>query len=218
MSVTIDIRSNFPAIAREIAKLEEDVRRRATVSALNKTIEQGRTQIVRGITRAYNINAAKVRERLRIDRARYSAGKLELSCALVGTGKRSMNLIAFVERSVTLAQARKRMAAGEGGTYTLRNGASVSKAFELRFKIRRDAPAKTIKGAFIANQGRTVFIRVGKERLPIEALSTIDVPQMFNAKRLNKALIDFLLEKFPAVWEHEAEFYLSRFNSYKAFT
>ncbi len=47
-----------------------------------------------------------------------------------------------------------------------------------------------IPGLFIANQGRTVFKRVGKARLPIEAVSTIDVPSMFGARRISRRVLD----------------------------
>ena len=114
-----------------------------------------------------------------------------------------MNIIAFVERSVTMAQARKRMRAGEGGTHTLKHGTKVRQALELRFQIKRGGGKKMIKGAFIGNKGRTVFIREGKERTPIRALSTIDVPQMFNAQRINAPVRKVMIERFPAAFKRE---------------
>jgi hypothetical protein len=69
-----------------------------------------------------------------------------------------------------------------------------------------------IKGAFIGNQGRTVFRRVGKERLPINAVQTIYVPQMFNTGRIKDVVVKLMREKFPVIFEREAKFYLSKWK------
>ena len=53
-----------------------------------------------------------------------------------------------------------------------------------------------ITGSFIGNQGRTVFVRTGKDRLPIKAVNTIDVPQMFNTRRINQAVQRIMQERF----------------------
>ena len=42
---------------------------------------------------------------------------------------------------------------------------------------------------------------------------TIDVPSMFNTKRLNKVVVQKMLDKFPEVFEREARFYVARFNA-----
>lgn len=52
----------------------------------------------------------------------------------------------------------------------------------MTFKIKRNGPRKLIPGAFLINDGKTVMIRVGKQRLPIKALQTINVAQMFNTR------------------------------------
>jgi hypothetical protein len=213
--VTVKIKTNLLDVAAALDQLRLDVRERAAVSALNKTADKAKTRMGRVITREFNVSAGYVRERLRVERARFVRGKAVIAAALVGTGKRGANLIAFVERSVTLAQARKRMAGGEGGTYKL--GASTqTKALQLRFKIKRGSAPKLIPGAFIGNQGRTVFIREGSTRLPIKALSTIDVPQMFNTKRLNAEVVRAIEQDFPGIFEHEVKFYTDRFNARRA--
>jgi hypothetical protein len=184
---------------------------RAQGRALNKAAEQGRTAMTREISREYAVTAAFVRQRLRIKRASTGRGPLRLEAWLQGVDpKRSANLIHFAEKSVTLAQARKRMKAGEGGTQTLKGGGQVQKALELRFKIKRSGPHKVIKGAFIGNKGRTVFIRSGDKRLPIQALQTINVPQMFNTKRVNAKVVAKIKAVLPGLMRHELKYELSR--------
>jgi hypothetical protein len=214
--VTVNIKTNLLDVRGALDQLYADTIERAAVSAVNKTMAKANTNMVRAISREFNVTASYVRDRLRIERASFVGGKARIAAALVGTGKRSANLIAFVERSVTIAQAKKRMAKGEGGKYTLGNGAVVSKALQLRFKIKRNSGVTMIPGAFIGNKGRTVFIREGKSRLPIKALATIDVPSMFNTKRLNSAVVAAIQTDFPDIFEHEVKYYTDRFNARRA--
>lgn len=196
----ISISTNFPEVERMLSRMQADVRERALPSALNKTMEQGRTQMTREITGEYRVTSAYVRERLRIKRASFKAGQFNVSAELVGgNGKnRSANIIAFMERSVTLAQARKR---GKDGTLN-----------QLRFQVKRSGGKKIITGAFIGNKGRTVFMRTGKDRLPIKAVQTIDVASMFNQKRINRRVVGVLKDRFPTIFEREARFFTTKFN------
>ena len=202
---TISMRTNFPAIARQLEALPEKIGNRALVRALNVCAEAGRPAMARQVSQEFRLTVSQVRERLSVVRA-YARGTLRFEARLQASNKargRSMNLIAFTEKSVTMAAARKRMKAGEGGTHTLRNGAQTRKALELRFQVKRGGGKKVITGAFIGNKGRTVFIREGKERTPIRALSTIDVPQMFNAQRINAPVRKVMIERFPAAFKRE---------------
>lgn len=196
--IAIDIRTNFPEVARALRRVERDIGEKALARALNRTIEQGRTAMVREITAEYVLPSATVRSRLAIRRAYAGAQRIQLEASLAApakSGRRAINVVAFLERSVTLAEARRRAKSG-----TLR---------QLRFKIRRTGGWKTIPGAFLGNQGRTVFRRVGKARLPIEPVSTIDVPQMFNARRINEAVRRVLLARFQDHFARELRFALS---------
>jgi hypothetical protein len=199
--IAIDIRTSVDQVARRLGNLAQDIRQKATVSAVNKTIDQGRTQMIRSITREFNVTAGYVRERLRVRRASLKQGAFLVEGSLIGGKrgvKRSANIIAFVERKTSLAQAKKRRKAG-----TLN---------QLFVKVKRTGPAKPLKGAFIGNKGRTVFEREGKARLPIKPVQVIDVGQMFNTRRINGPVRDFMQRKFPEVFEREAKFYVSRFN------
>lgn len=189
--IQFNIRDNFPEVKRQLDTMRDDLANKVVWRALNKTVDQGRTEMARQISREFMLTSAQVKERLEVVRSRRD--NLGLSVMLWASNKRkarSMNLIAFVEKKISLAEANRRLKRG-----TLQ---------QLRFQIKRKGGKKTIPGAFIANQGRTVFIREGKARLPIEALGTIDVPQMFNTKRINSVVRKVMLAKFEANFEREA--------------
>jgi hypothetical protein len=198
--VQVVVKTNFGGVLAALDLLHADVVERAAVSAINKTLAKSKTNMARVIAREFALTYGFVSQRLNIQRAKFVAGKAVIAGALDGSNgrKRSANLIAFVEKSVTLAQAKKRAKAGD--------------LSQLRFQIKRSGGKTMIPGAFIGNKGRTVFIREGKARLPIKALSTIGVPQMFNTKRLNRIVVEAMRDDFPEVFAHEQEYYTARFN------
>jgi len=201
--IKIDLRTNFGAVQMRLNQLQKDLGDRAMASAINKTIDLGRTQMIRGITDEFAVKAGYVRARLRARRASSKQGRFSVEGSLIGGkrgAKRSANIIAFVERSVTLAEAKRRRKAG-----------TLDRIF---VKVKRKGPRKALReGAFIANKGRTVFERVGKARLPIKPMQVIDVAQMFNTKRISKPVQAFMQARFPGVFKREARFYIQRFNN-----
>lgn len=205
---------NLPKVARQLRTLGDDIIKKAVPRALNRTVEQARTAMSREIRAEFNMSASDVNQMLKVRKATSTTGPFYLNAELSSPSRRgrSLNLIRFAEKFVSLAQARKRMRAGEGGTQTLRGGGVVQKALELQFKIKKRGPKTMIKGAFIGNKGRTVFIREGDSRLPIKALQTIDVPQMFNTKRINarvRAHIDLV---YPKNLAHEIQYFTRRLS------
>lgn len=192
MSNVISIRHNFPAVAAKLDSLAVDVGNKAMVRALNTTVEQGKPLMARQISQEFRVTVGEVKKRLAIRKASARGGALRFEAVLEATRKskgRSMNLIAFLENKVTLAEGRRR---AKKGTLD-----------QLRFQIKRAGGKKMIKGAFIGNNGRTVFIREGKGRLPIKALNTIDVTQMFNTRRINSVVREVILQKFQANFQRE---------------
>ena len=188
--MNISIQTNFPQVKRALEQLSTDVGNKAMASALNKTVAQAKTAMSREIRAEFNISAGKVGDALRITRAVASGGRFSLSARLEATSKRgrSMNLAAFNARQT---------------------------AKGVSFKIKKSGPRKTIPGAFLINEGKTVMIRVGKARLPIKALQTIDVAQMFNTKRINAKVLRFIQDKFPTIFANEAKYFTDRFKAGK---
>lgn len=198
----LTITTNFPQVQASLDRLQRDVGQKALASALNKAIEQARTQMTREIPREFNVTAAFVRERLSIKRARAFGAALSLEATLAaGNGrKRSANIVRFLEKSVTLAQARKR---AKDGTLN-----------RLYVQVLRKGGRKPLgSNMFLGNKGRTVFKREGKARLPISPVQVIDIAQMFNTRRINRVVVDKLQQKLPEIFEREAAFYLARFNA-----
>ena len=194
---SINVKADVKPAVDYLNKIAKGLGDKALTSALNKTVAQARTQMIRGITSEYAIKAADVRERLQLQRA--SRTGMQFTATLIGNpagrAKRAMNVIRFIEKSVSLAQARKRRKAGTLGA--------------LRFKIRRAGGLQTIAGAFIGNNGRTVFRRTGKARLPIEAVSTIGVPQRFQARKIQIPIQRWITENFPRIFDRETRYFLS---------
>lgn len=186
----LSIKTDFANVAAKLDTLSADVANRAQASMLNKAADQGKTQAVREVTAEYAVKASYARDRIRIKRASFKQGRFEMTVTIdAGNGrKRAANVIAFAARENKLG---------------------------VGVKIRRNAPRKTIRGAFIGNKGRTVFIREGKDRLPIKPVQTIDVPQMFNARKVKAKVLDVIRRQLPVIAEREIAYYVQRFNGGK---
>ena len=197
----ISIKTNFPQVQKALDQLREDIADKATARAINRTMEQAKTDMGREIRKEFVLTADEVRAQLRVVRASFKGGRLFIQAALIGGRPkgRSLNLIRFVEQKAGKRElAKRKKAEGEKP--------------QLRFKIKRAGGAQVIPGAFIGNKGRTVFIRQGPKRLPVKALRTIDVAQMFNARRINSVVTSKIREKFPVIFAREAAFYLRKFR------
>lgn len=200
MSLAISIKTNFPDVQRQLAQLRDDVGARALTSTVNKTVDQAKTEMSRQIRNEFNISAAKVRDALVVHGATYKNGIFAIEASLESPAKRgrSLNVINFGARPAPM-------------------GVSV--------QIKKGGARAVIPGAFIGNQGRTVFIRVPgttmasrsryagtKHAQEIAPVQTIEVAQMFNTRRVNARVIAFIESKLPALFDHEVQFYLDRFN------
>ena len=176
--VAISIKADFRDVQKRLDRLSTNVQSRVIPAALNKVVAKAKTEMARAISSEFNMKQADVKERLRVIRAQRSVARWMAVLDPFASRRRgrSLNLIRFIENKVTLSEGKRRKKSGT--------------ANQLRFQIKRAGGKKIISGAFIANKGRTVFIREGKDRLPIKALSTIDVPQMFNTRRVNKRVTD----------------------------
>jgi hypothetical protein len=203
--IQISIKHNFPEVQRALQRLHADVRDKVMTAALNKTADKAKTEMTRSITDEFAIKASEVRSRLSVRRASAKGNGLNMIAvleALPGSRRgRAMNVIHFLERSVSLTEARRRQKSG-----TLN---------QLRFKFKKRGGLKTIPGAFVvtANRGTFVARRIGKERMPIESVQVIDVPQMFNTKRINARVLRRIEHEFPVEFERAARVFTERFNA-----
>lgn len=197
----LTISTNFPAIQKQLEQMRSDIAEKAAARAVNRTIEQAKTDMSREIRQEFVLTADEVRQQLRIRRAGFKGGRFTIEAALIGGRPkgRSLNVIRFIERKVTRAEGKRRKKAGTQE--------------QLFVQIKRAGGKKALgPRAFIGNKGRTVFERVGKGRLPIKPIRTIDVAQMFNTRRVNEVVVRKMREKFPVIFAREAAFYLRKFG------
>ena len=169
--ITVSVKADIARFQSKMDQLQADLQRVAIVTAVNKTAEQAKTAAVRDITKTFNLTASMARDRIRVRRAskKFDA----ITAELIGTQRRSMNLIRFDEKSVTLAEARRRRVAG-----------NIASVFVKVLKGGKVVPVKGKHGygGFIGNNGRTLFEREGKARLPIVPIRTVDIPQLMVSK------------------------------------
>ncbi|MEO8153580.1 MAG: phage tail protein [Rhizobacter sp.] len=184
----LSIKTNFLTVQKALDRLSDDIALRASVSATNKTVAQAKTAMSKAIRAEFNLSAAKVAEKLFITKATFKGGRFQVEASLLSeskAGRRSVNVINFQANQTA------------GG---------------VSIKVKRGGGRKVVKGAFIGNKGRTVFIREGTARLPIRPVQVIDVPQMFNTRKVNAAVIAFIKAKAPEIFDREIKFYVDRFN------
>lgn len=170
--IHLDIRADLRKIDSQLSRLQEQIRDRVIGAALNKTIAKGKSEMSRQIRGEFNIKASDVNAQLKVRRASSQNGNL--LATLEAFGKRRGHR----SRNVALFRAKQ-----------TRKGVTV--------QIKKSGGRKLIAHAFIGNNGRTVFIREGKSRLPIKSVETIDVPQMFNTRRINAAVLKKIQREFP---------------------
>jgi hypothetical protein len=188
--VQLTITTNFPDVQRRLSTLQSDLAARVLSTTVNRTLAQAQTEMSKRIREEFNLSAAKVREKLFLRRAGFKSGRFTIEGALQSRDprgrRRAINLINFGARETAQGLTVK-IKRGGGRVVASRRG-------------------------FIGNNGRTAFKRVGDKRLPIQPLQTIDVPQMFNTRRINAAVVRKIRERFPVIFERELQFYLRRFG------
>lgn len=174
--INIDIRTQMRAIERSLDALKSSARERVVAAALNKVAEKAKVELRRQITAEFAIKAGDVRSQVRIKKASAKGSQLwaEIEAFPRNRGKRSRNVILFGAKQTKLG---------------------------VTVQIKKSGGRKLIRHAFIGNQGRTVFVREGKSRLPINPFETIDVPQMFNTRRINANVIAKIKRDLPVELE-----------------
>ena len=187
----LNIKTNFPDVQRQLATLQADIAAKATASALNKVVAQAKTAMSREIRAEFVMPAAKVNKALSINKAKVSQGRFSMEASLESPRKRG--------RSLNLANFDARQ--------TKRG---------VTFKIKLGGARQLIPGSFLINGGKTVMIRMGKKRLPIKALQTIDVASMFNTRRINAKVVQMIEAKLPGIFANEARYFTNKFNAARA--
>ena len=179
IGLKVDIRG-IAEVQRRIGRLPGELQGKAMSAAINKTAQKARAEINRAIPQEYAVKADEVRSAISLRSA--SGGNLQAVIDVFGSKSRrgrSANMIRFLA-----------VAVAAGASFKARGAVGIKKKDiaalkrQLGFKIRRAGGLKKIEGAFIGNKGRTVFIRTGDARLPIEPVQVIGFSQMFNDRKI----------------------------------
>jgi hypothetical protein len=182
------------AVQDRLRQVVSDLRPKVLGPAINKVAEKARAEINRAIPQEFAVKASEVRNAVSLRKAR--SGDIEARITVFGSTSRrgrSMNLIHFLA------------AVQQAGKAIKKRGVKASKADlsalnrQLGFLIKRAGGLKKIDGAFVGNDGRTIFRRIGKARLPIEPLQVIGFSQMFSSRRISERVLakikaDLLIE------------------------
>ena len=196
--IRIDVKAEFGDVLKMLDGIARELQPKILSRSLNAIGDTVKVQARKEIGAEYNLPASEISKLLRVRRADFRAGRLSVEVIAESRRGRSLNLIRFVERSVTMAEARRRR---KGGTLDL-----------LRVQIKRKGGKKVLGTPdwaagkpFIAtaNGGTFVAARTTSARSPIRAVQTIDVPSMFNTKRINALLVGTIRAKFPAAFRRE---------------
>jgi hypothetical protein len=183
----LEVKADLSRLKQGLKKLGQDIAAndKAMARAINKASALGRTEMARSIRDEFMLTVSKAREKLQVRKAFAARGKLEISGELFSKDpsgrRRAINLASF-------------------GAKATRRGLTV--------KIKRGGPRVVLRAGFLGNKARTAFERVGSKRLPIKPLQTIDVPQMFNTKRINQRVRARIEAALPGLVERELRFIL----------
>jgi len=183
----LEIKADLSKMLRDVKKLGRDIqdKDKATARAINKATAMARTEMARAIRDEFMLTVSKARDKLQLRKAYAGKGKLTISGELFSKDpsgrRRAINLASFGARSTKRG---------------------------LTVKIKRGGPRVLLRSGFMGNKGRTAFERVGAKRLPIKPLQTIDVPQMFNTRRINLRVRKRIEQELPELMRRELRFLL----------
>lgn len=183
IAINVDVRG-VEAVRQRLNVLQADLRDRAMAAAINKVAVKANTEISRAVVAEFAISSREVRNSVFVRRASAKRpGLVEAVLSIFGSSRRrgrSLNVSHFLEKAVTMAEAKRR--ARKNMLYGIGRGGRLLPV--LGFKFKKGGGVKHIEGAFVGNKGRTVFVRVGKGRLPIVPVQMIGVSQMFTTERV----------------------------------
>jgi hypothetical protein len=190
--IRFDVRTDFRDALRGLRDLDRKVQDRVVSRALNAVAEKTKTEARIQIHKEYNLASSDIGSMLSVVKARSQLRQLSVKITARSKRGRSLNLIRFVEKRVTLAEARRR-----------RRSDTLDR---LRVKIKRASGYKMLGKPdwaaglpFIMTNRRTggTFVGARETGNKVRGVYTIDVPQMFNSKRINALLWAKIQREFP---------------------
>lgn len=183
-------------VQRQLRALPAEMRDKVLAPAMNKTIAKGKSEMSRRIRAEFAIPASEVNPLLSVSKASAKTDRMvaTISAFPRRRGHRSRNVMLFNARQVRgrkTKRVRVLVAPGQWRMVDVPIGGGVA------VTIRKGGGRKLITGAFVGNKGRTVFVRTSAARNSMRGVETIDVPQMFNTRRVNSAVLKVIREELP---------------------
>jgi Prophage minor tail protein Z (GPZ) len=216
----LNVRTNFPKIFAELKKLDENLRNKVLVAALNKTVVQGSTAASREIREEYNIKASTLSRYLSVERASIKAGRYvaSLVAETSRSGQRGLRLSLFSPTkrtggvSVKVRRAGKRSVIKGAFIADMPNGVTdvVSRSTSSRSPLPNVVPKKGRYAGRVVKRGPNKGQRLKRQSLRV--LYTLEISRMFNKKTVKERIKSVMLAKFPENYKAQANFYLSKFN------
>ncbi|MBK8399984.1 MAG: phage tail protein [Propionivibrio sp.] len=193
------------AVRKSLSRLAVDIRGKAMSAAINKTADKARAEINRAIPEIYSVKTGEVRSAIDISKASSAKPRAEITVFGSPARKgRSLNLVHFLAAVQADGQAHKTRGAKAN------KKALAALGNQLGFLIKKGSGLKKISGAFVGNKGRTVFMRIGKARLPIKPVQVIGFGQMFNSRRINNRVLDKINRDLPIEVDRAVKLLLDR--------
>ena len=204
----VTFRGDINAIHRltKDIKLSEQVAKKATVSAINKSITSTRAFAVKLVAKDYKISQKVVRDELKLVKANYSS----MEAKIIGSGSPGIPLYKFAPTPKKVPSTRRL----KSGGYTPKGG--------IKVMIRKGA-RKTVQGAFIAQMSSGhigVFKRkksgpgqAGKQG--IDELFGPSPLRILDDDRYYQQLDDFTEETMDKNYAREVDFYLKKAGVFK---
>lgn len=178
--IELRMSSNSKSAMADIEAIIEGIQDKATLRAINRTVDAIATQANREVRKVYKINAAVVAKTISKQKAFMKQAVMRGAVTFKGRG---LNLVDFTAR-----QTKK--------------GVSV--------QVTVAGGRKTIPGTFIAtntaNGFRGVFRRVGVSRYPIKNLRSISVPQAVRNEAVDAAIRKVADSTFKKTFDQQMAF------------
>lgn len=176
--LTVSVQSNVREQLDRLNGARRDLKEKAIVRALNRTVDNVRAEAVRRVRETYTLKAGTVRQQMSVEKA--WGGRL--SASVVANG-RPIPLYEFAARWTPRMQ---------GASFAVKRGAR---------KTLADTFIATMKSGH-----KGVFERQGAKRLPIEEKYSIGVPGMFGAKDMQRVLAAVGMQRFSVNLSQQVKF------------
>ncbi len=203
--IRLDIRTDFaPAIAK-LKGLELDLKNKVVARSLNEIADKTKTEAAQQIYREFNLSSKDIKSMLFTAHARPRSDDLFVSVTARSKYGRALNMIRFLETKVGKRETRRREKAGLGDRLFVKvkrqGGAKVLGKPKWASSYPFVVTNRTTGGTFIAAREERTAAGWAKYKgkLGLRSVFTVDVPSMFNTKRINARLLERVRREFPEI-------------------